>query len=90
MTRIWPLLAAAALSMALGACNRQNDPNAAAQPAPGASGKGTAAATGQVAPAGTGLNGGLGAGSGNPTQSAGAGPDDGSKNRTTHNSVGNR
>jgi hypothetical protein len=89
MPRIWPLLAVAALSMALGACNRQNDPNAA-QPAPGASGKGTAAATGQAAPAGTGLNGGLGAGSANPTQSAGAGPDDGSKNRTTHGSVGNR
>jgi len=88
MMRIGPLLAVAALSMALGACNRQGDPNAAAQPAPGASGKGAAAANGQPAPSGTGLNGGLG--TANPTQSAGAGPDDGSKNRTTHNSVGNR
>jgi len=90
MTRIGPLLAAAALSMALAACNRQGDPNAAAQPAPGASGKGTAAATGQAAPPGTGLNGGLGTSGANPTQSAGAGPDNGSTNRTTRSSVGNR
>ena len=90
MTRIWTLLAAAALSIALGACNRQGDSNLAAQPAPGASGKGTAAATGQAVPSATGLNGGLGTAGANPTQSAGAGPDNGSTNRTPRSSVGNR
>jgi hypothetical protein len=96
MTRAWPLLAAAALSLALGACDRQRSPNAATQPVPGTSDPGTADATGQAGRTGAGLNGGLGgtatqgrAGA-NPTQSAGAGPDDGSKNRTPHNSVGNR
>jgi hypothetical protein len=90
MTRAWPLLAAAALSLALGACDRQKSPNATAQPVPGTSGTGTADATGQPARPGTGLNGGLASGAANATHSAGAGPDDGSKNRTPHNSVGNR
>jgi hypothetical protein len=96
MTRAWPLLAAAALSLALAACDRQKSPNATTQPVPGTSGTGTSDATGQAARPGAGLNGGLATGSAqggaqpNPTQSAGAGPDDGSKNRTPHNSVGNR
>jgi hypothetical protein len=93
MRRAWPLLAACALSLALGACDRQRSPNATNQPVPGTSGTGTADATGKAAPTGSGLNGGLGAGPAQgraPTQAAGAGPDDGSKNRTPHNSVGNR
>jgi hypothetical protein len=94
MTRAWPLLVAAGLSLALVACDRQKSPNAATQPVPGTSGTGTADATGQPARPGTGLNGGLGGsaaqGGRSPTQSAGAGADDGSTNRTTHNSVGNR
>jgi hypothetical protein len=93
MTRARPLLVAAALSLALVACDRQKSPNATAQPVPGTSGTGTADATGRAAQPGAGLNGGLGAGPAQdraPTQAAGAGPADGSKNRTPHNSVGNR
>jgi hypothetical protein len=96
MTRAWPLLAAAALSLALGACDRESSGSGGTTPLPGTSRPGTADATGQAGRTGAGLNGGLGgtatqgrAGA-NPTQSAGAGPDDGSKNRTPHNSVGNR
>ena len=101
MTRAWPWIAAAALSSALAACNRQTSPDASTRPVPGTSGTGAADATGQAARPGTGLNGGLGGGSGlgmtgtmpngTATQSAGAGPaPDGTANRTTHNSVGNR
>jgi hypothetical protein len=90
MTRAWPLLAAVALSLALAACDRQKSPNATAPPVPGTSGTGTADATGQSARPGTGLNGGLAGGASAATHSAGAGPDDGSKNRTLHSSVGNR
>jgi hypothetical protein len=87
------LLVAAALSLALAACDRQKSPNASTQPVPGTSGTGTADATGRAAPPGSGLNGGLGTGTAQgraPTQAAGAGPAEGGKNRTTHDSVGNR
>lgn len=81
--RAWPLVLAATLSLGLAGCDRgaQGDPNArGTQPTPGATGKGTADPSARTASS---LAGGMGA-------SGATAVPDGSKNRTTKDSVGNR
>ena len=81
------LLLAAALSLALAGCDRGTD---------GVTGSGTADASGRSQPAqpGVGLQGGLGTSSmgaaSSPSGSTGSAIPDGSRNRTTAGSVGNR
>jgi hypothetical protein len=87
------LLAAAALSLALAGCDRGG--TASRNAAPGATGHADeAAAGGQTAqPPGSGLQGGLGTnrmGAAPSSQAASGAVANGSKNRTTGGSVGNR